>query len=153
MVSLCEGNTGDFYFLDLAYPYYVSLSVVNMVAFIMKRDSRGGGPITQDEVCDCACWRRLNRRLQAVSLPKCLMAPAPELPSRDRALVTRRGTGTAQSLETKVRAEVQRHSWAQRKDGASEIRGITGGPCSGQVPLHAKSQGIGVKKKWSRVVK
>lgn len=44
MVSLCEGNTGDFYFLDLAYPYYVSLSVVNMVAFIMKRDSRGGVP-------------------------------------------------------------------------------------------------------------
>lgn len=82
------------------------------------------------------------------------MAPAPELPSRDRALVTRRGTGTAQSLETKVRAEVQRRSWAQRKkDGASEIRGITGGPCSGQVPLHAESQGIEVKKKWSRVVK
>lgn len=49
------------------------------------------------------------------------MAPAPELPSRDRALVTRRETGVAQSLEAKVRAGVQRSGWAQRKDGASEI--------------------------------
>lgn len=121
----------------------------------MKRDSWGG-------------WWFPSRRMRSVIVhvggdstegcrqsvcPRALMAPAPELPSRDRALVARRGTGTAQSLATKVRAEVQRRSWAQRNAGASEIRGITGGPCSGQVPLNTESHGIGVKKKWSRVVK
>lgn len=41
MVSLCEGKPGGFYLLDFVYPYYISLFVMNMVAFIMKRDHEG----------------------------------------------------------------------------------------------------------------
>lgn len=42
------------------------------------------------------------------------------LPSRNGAPVTRRETGSARLLETKVRAEVQRSGWARWRGGASE---------------------------------
>lgn len=42
MVLPCEGTPGGFNFLDFVYPYYISLSGVNMAAVIRQGDREGG---------------------------------------------------------------------------------------------------------------
>lgn len=150
MVSPCEGNPGGFYFLGFVDPYYISLSVMNMAAFIRHRDCEGGSAPTGGMRCVTVAVGGDTRKSAGNVAPRawCLRRRS----CRPETGLWLRGERLAgPSLETKVRADVQRSSWALRKVGASEISqrhyGDGGGGELGQVPLDIKSPRIGVKKK------
>lgn len=51
MIPPSEGIPGGFYFLGFVYPYCISLSVMNMAAFLRHRDHEKGSSPTGGMRC------------------------------------------------------------------------------------------------------
>lgn len=118
MVSLCEGNIGSFNFLDFVYPVYYFYTIMSMHSLSHEGETRysmkGGCPVGQGGAYDSrgGRWSGTPQAapLWVVTSLKCQRAAAQRWSSgyEERAWL-------GSVIGNKVRAQVQRSHWAQRR--------------------------------------